>query len=620
MASAVVIASSSKTILDLADGKSMSVNITSNQPRTQIYDANTAQYIPDWSTSGNYVELTPVIYLNSVQQDITGSAMSITWTKRDGSNEPTALETGETVTNGKLKVTRNKLGEATSKMVTYIVHVAYTDPESHETVNVSNEITFSMTQTGINAQTLKVSGSQILKYANGVATPSPSYITLTADLQNGGGYKILWQYQTAGGQWNNCPTDLLHPNNVGESYVIYPEVEQGQESVWNGNVATIRACTTSNTSPPYSYNGKLQDTISLYKVYDGGDGEEGKPASIVFLSNESIAFPANTQGVTRTDITETCNVVAYTGTEKVTPTVGQLRSSVAGIALTKGSAVNHEIPITITVPAGSTLGSSGQVTGTINVPITTPVETELVIHWAKLNQGETGEDAVIFTIYAPNGDVFQNKTGTLPLTVMAYKGKVSIVGDATYQWSKFSGGSFVPIVGATAATYQVSGDTVEGLATFQCAMTYDGHTYLATYTLEDKTDNYQATIESTAGDVFRNTSDETYLSCRVWQNGVEIDPLKSANMTTAANPVGNEGNFYYRGMPKTDETRLMRYSGTAWQDVTNNDEYKHILTYKWYRRNKNGESIDTTPHCTGKVIYIQANDVDTKMVYVCEVE
>ena len=46
-----IIATGSKTIIDLSDGKSLSAYLGSNQPRTQINDVNAASYSPDWTSA-----------------------------------------------------------------------------------------------------------------------------------------------------------------------------------------------------------------------------------------------------------------------------------------------------------------------------------------------------------------------------------------------------------------------------------------------------------------------------------------------------------------------------------------------------------------------------------------
>ena len=65
----------------------------------------------------------------------------------------------------------------------------------------------------------------------------------------------------------------------------------------------------------------------------------------------------------------------------------------------------------------------------------------------------------------------------------------------------------------------------------------------------------------------------------------------------------------------------MRYSGSAWADVTTDATHGHVKTYKWYRRDKDGNPMDSgAAFATGKVIYVDGDDVTVKTVFVCEVE
>ena len=121
--------------------------------------------------------------------------------------------------------------------------------------------------------------------------------------------------------------------------------------------------------------------------------------------------------------------------------------------------------------------------------------------------------------------------------------------------------------------------------------------------------------------MFKNTIGTTCLICRLWQNGAEVDPLKSTTYATAAPGSPAAGDFYYLITTTTPTTALMRYSGSAWVDVTDNATYKHEKTYKWYRRDKDGSPLDGgSVFATGKVIYVDGDDVDVKTVFICEVE
>ena len=80
-----IIATGSKTIIDLSDGKSLSVYLGANQPRTQIHDVNASTYSPDWTTTAGKLTVTPVVYANQTAIALSNTALTITWKRKDGS-------------------------------------------------------------------------------------------------------------------------------------------------------------------------------------------------------------------------------------------------------------------------------------------------------------------------------------------------------------------------------------------------------------------------------------------------------------------------------------------------------------------------------------------------------
>lgn len=553
-----IIATGSKTIIDLSDGKSLSAYLGSNQPRVQINDVNNGTFSPDWTTAAGKLVIEPVVYANQTRIELSDKNLSIVWKRKTGSGSASNLEAGETVAGNILTVTANKLTGAAGNVLTYITEVTYTDPETNLPINAVAQIDFALVTTGEHAKTAWISGEQVFKYdAKGNATPAQ--ITLTANLQNV--TMSQWQYKKSDGAWAAYPTTSDNASVTGTSLIVKPT-----HAVFNGTSATIRIV----TSDP-----NVGDSTSLYKVSDGTDGATGSSAPVVFLTNENMTFAGNANGQVAAT-TKTCNVVAYTGTTKVQPGVGDITGAPIGMTITKGSPVGNEIPITITVAAGSTLGGAGQQQGELLVPITSPVSTTLKIQWSKVNTGATGQDgksAVIFALYAPNGEVFQNHQGELTIATQAYIGSQQITSGATYAWSVYSGGKYVTVSDQTGDTLTVKGADVTGIATYKCTMTYGGQTYTDVITLTDKTDNYQATIESTGGDIFKNTQGTSTLTCRLFQNGVEVD---------------TDGKGH---------------------------------TYKWYRMDKDGNAIgDGAVFRTGKSIEVDGDDVDVKTTFVCEVE
>lgn len=558
-----IIATGSKTIIDLSDGKSLSAYLGSNQPRTQIYDVNAAAYAPDWTTTAGKLVITPVVYANQTAIALTNTALSITWKRREGSASEAALTTGETVSGNILTVSANKLASITSGLLTYIAYVTYTDPDTGLPINATADITFALVKTGENAKSAWISGEQVFKYTAAGAV-SPAQITMTANLQNVTMGK--WQYKNSSGTWTDYPTTSDNASITGTTLVIKPT-----HAVFVNSTATLRITTS---------DANVGDTTSIYKVTDGATGATGgtgASASVAFLTNENVTFAGNASGkVAATSVT--CNVVAYKGTTKTTPTVGTVSGAVTGMTVTKGSATSNEIPITIAIAANSTLGTTAQTSGVLSVPVTAPVSATLKINWSKVNTGATGAtgaagaDAIVFSIYAPSGTVFQNGSGTLTIQTAAYKGATAITSGATYAWAKYASGSWTTISGQTDSSLSVDGSTVNGLASYRCTMTYNSKTYTDVITLTDKTDNYQATIDSTGGDVFKNTVGTSTLTCRLFQNGEEVDA---------------EGTEH---------------------------------TYTWYRWDKDGNALDDgEAFATGKSINVDGDDVDVKTTFVCEV-
>ena len=614
-----IIATGSKTIIDLSDGKSLSVYLGANQPRTQINDVNANTYSPDWTTTAGKLTITPVVYANQTAIALNNTALTITWKRKDGSAAEAALISGETVSGKALTVNKNNLATATSKQLTYIAYVAYADPDTGLTINAMADITFALLTTGEDAKSAWISGEQVFKYTSAGAV-SPAQITLTANLQNVTMGK--WQYKNGSGNWTDYPTTSDNASITGTTLIVKPT-----HSVFVGQSATLRITTS---------DANVGDTTSIYKVQDGAPGGTGTDASVVFLTNENITFAGNKSGQVAA-VTKTCNVVAYTGATKVTPTVGTPTGMPTGMTVTTGAATDNEIPISIEIAANATLGGSGQMQGEVSVPVTSPVNTTLVIQWSKVNTGATGSAgtaAYVLTVYSPDGTVFTNglanDSDEITINAQFYQGATNLTANANsyYLWEKYESGAWtiVKVEAAAAAgnTLTVEAADVTGSATYRCRARYKNTSttyFYDTITIIDKTDNYQADIDSTAGDVFKNTVGQTCLICRLWQNGAEVDPLKSTTYSTTAPSSPAAGDYYYKIASNSPTTALMRYSGSAWVDVTTDATYGHEKTYTWYRRDKDGNPMDSgAAFAAGKVIYVDGDDVTVKTVFVCEVE
>lgn len=463
-----------------------------------------------------------------------------------------------------------------------------------------------------------ITGEQVFKYAAGSSTPSPLSIIVSANLQN-----VLmgrWQYKNSSGSWVDYPTGDGNTTNTSTALVVKPG-----HAVWVDGVCTLKLLTD---------DVNINDTFCLYKVSDGATGDTGATGATgaaglhgltAILSNAAHTLPKTTDGAitytgsgTTLRLFEGATELAYDGAG-VNNGTWKVGTTASGI--TRGSLTDSGLYLTVgnhSAMTGNTASVTFSITGkrANGTAIALSVTQTLSI----AQQGATGTPAVVLTVYAPNGSVFTNQVGTLLLSAVGYSGANQITTGATYQWKKYTGGSWVTISGATASTLSVSGADVAGLQAYKCEMTYGGVVYSGTITLTDKTDNYQASISSTGGDTFRNGVGSSAMVCRLWQNGAEADALKSAVISETAPSSPVTGQFYYKITPSTPQVALMRWSGSAWVDVTTNPTYAHTKSYTWYRLDKDWNALDGgAAFATGKVIYVDGDDVDVQTTWECEV-
>ena len=367
-------------------------------------------------------------------------------------------------------------------------------------------------------------------------------------------------------------------------------------------------------------------TWALIQGPQGDAGADGLHGLTAILSNAAHTLPKTTDGTvtytgsgTTMRLFEGATELSYDGTGLAN---GTYKVTTTAVGITCGALTDSGTYLTVGNHSDM-VGNTASITFNISGKRAngTAFALSVIQTLSVAQQGATGANAVVFSIYAPNGSVFTNQTGTLTLQAAGYDGANQISSGATYVWKKYAGGSWVTISGATASTLTVSGSDVVGLQAYKCEMTYSGVVYSGTITLTDKTDNFQAGIQSTGGNTFRNGIGKSCLACRLWQNGVEFDTLKSTVMSETAPSSPSTGAYWYKITPTTPQVALMRWNGSIWQDVTTNPTYTHSKSYTWYRRDKDGNALDGgASFATGKVIYVDGDDVDQSTTWNCEVE
>ena len=599
-----VLTSSQQTFVDITDQRKLSAYITSNLPKTQSEDPNVLPhtYAPSWAST--HLVLTPVVFLDQTSIALGSNGLTITWKRKDGTSAETAVTSGESVSGGVLTVSQNKLSASTSGMITYICYISYYDSETKNTVNISSDITFTLVKNAENAKLAYVTAdTYVFKYDTSGALVGATQATLTGQVQ---GVTISkWQYKNSSGNWADYPTTSDNSSITGGTLVVKPT-----HAVFNENVAQIKLVTS---------DADVYDTITITKLYDGAQGEPGTPGSAgsgglsVIISNEAQTIPCTSGGAVTAATNVTIPFTAYEGIAQkaATCTVGTLpsgvtvKSNTAATATAAGSVV-------LTFAKNATLGGASVLTGTI--PLTFSVSGKSVTKnfaWTKANAGTSGQSAVVFSVYAPNGTIVQNQSGTLTLATSAYEGATAI-SNATYQWAKYSGGSWVNISGATGSTLTVNGSDIVNIQSYRCTMTYNSKSYVDVITVEDKSDPYVSEMLSIGGFTVKNNLGGLVPYVIVRTNQHEVDPLKgNISETAPANP--SSGDFWYQVDHTGHTVTLMKYSGSAWTAATETQE----MTYTWYAQDKDGNPV--TFDKTGKVIYLSAAEIDSILTLQCDV-
>lgn len=361
------------------------------------------------------------------------------------------------------------------------------------------------------------------------------------------------------------------------------------------------------------------DTQTVAITKDGATGATGAGGTSVIVGNESQVIPCNSSGNVLSALDVTIPFTGYKGTSKVacTATVGTLPSGVTLKTNTAGSA-SADGSIVLTFAAGGTLGNSSTMTGTIDITFTCNSTTVVKkFTWTKAKAAVNGTSAVLFEVISPAGNVIINSGNNVILETIMYSGTTTVTPTA-FVWKKYTSGSWTTISGQTASKLTVTPDMVEASASFSCTGTYGGKTYTAYATVTDKQDNYSVDVISTMGTQIKNGVGSGVIYYRLYQNGKEVDPLKTTDFLTTAPSSPSNGDFYYQVDKTNKKATLKKYNGTEWADASGADLPQE--TYNTYRLDKDAVPMDEgNVWKTEKVIYVDGSMISTKCTFVVEV-
>lgn len=460
--------SSNITFMDTTDDRKLDIYISSNHPTVQLYNSNTKVYTPDWSTTN--LQLSVEIYLDS--NDVTTDTQTdIGWYTKIGTTE-TLIGTGTEIT-----VSTNDL--VANPIITYICKAEY------QNIDALSQITFARVDTGLNGTDgtsvrIKGTATSVAPVANtsyytvayagsniSSAELNDSYmyngdLYVCVDSRDGVDYFVnVGRIQGPAGEnakniilsgsaqvfkvsktntvtpptisvtahtFNTSATTWTYSVNGGQTFIN--AVPTGVTR--NGNIVTVTGSTlATNSLVVKASDGTIEDVFTIYKAsdgIDGGDGDDGDPAPLAFLTNENISFAANASGqVALTSFTT--NVVAYIGTAKTTPTIGTITGLPTGMTVSAPVTTANELILTFSIANNSTLGAATSNSGTITIPVTSPVSTNLKLNWSKINTGATGAGIKSTTVTYGVSE----SSATHPTE---WQSTIPVVEDGKYLWTR----------------------------------------------------------------------------------------------------------------------------------------------------------------------------------------
>lgn len=207
--------------------------------------------------------------------------------------------------------------------------------------------------------------------------------------------------------------------------------------------------------------------------------------------------------------------------------------------------------------------------------------------------GDSGEDAITFQIYSPDGYEFKNDINeaqqlkTIELKIAAFKGSEPLT-DAAFTWSYWDGaGEYIDIINTSETSFSVNDTDHYALANLKCTMLYNNQTYEDYITLSTKLDIFSASIKFFNGtnvlsqtdefligyiDLYKNNKLEEYTVTDNYYIGVSSVDYNTNIITT---DYDGEDTMMYFVCLNDDEYKLVlgEYNGTEWNVIDNTTKY-----------------------------------------------
>lgn len=308
---------------------------------------------------------------------------------------------------------------------------------------------------------------------------------------------------------------------------------------------------------------------------------------------------------------------AYEGTTRIPCTVSA--PALLGVTATTSAAtatadgyVRWDLPTGTSVPTAD---------GTVSLTFTATASTGqvVVIENYTWSRNSAAANAVFLQIYASGGyDTITDDNNSVTLQGLLTDGglDVTTTGNITWTWSKWNSSSsqYTTIANATTSSLTVTDTDVQSYASYRLQADYGTGHFYAYFSVYDKHDPIQVAVLSSVGTQLVNGVGYGAIYAKVTRNGSEIDAIRSETFSTTPPSGAAKDDLYYH-IDKTNKTvTLKKYSGSQW----NNETEGYTGSYSWSWRDKDGNGVTTMNGnalpTQGKVIYIDGDMIDTKII------
>ncbi|UGO50796.1 tail protein [Bacillus phage vB_BanS_Sophrita] len=532
-----IVASGQITLVDVNDSKQLLMSIGSSRQRQVIFNPNNDSYIPNYATENNV--LTPQLFIAGTNGDIAGTIepANVRWYVQDGSTGTPVL-IGSTDPNYTIATTKPvtltiKANVLLAKnSMTYICEMDYFDLSTGFTTTARAEY-------------------EIVKITNGTdgtdgtnGTPSVMGIlsndshSLPADSSG-----TVSNIATA----TTTMSVFIGTTNDSQNWT-YTAVVTGCTGAFgtttNKNVYTLATMTADVAY--VDITAKKTNYPDIVKRFTITKNKSGASATTYWLVSSAVALSKNTSGA-YVPATLTFTAKAQTGTGTPANYLGKFKIYESTDGTNFGTA-----KYTSPTGTGTPYDESSKVwTPTagikaVKVELYQGGGTTVLLDEQVIPVVSDGTNQISAVVWTPDGNTVKNSAGSLKVTCDLYNGSVIQTTGVTYKWffqdpsasTDTGGGIGWTLIGAGNANgitgYDTNTITVPATAfvnveSYKCVATYLTLTYKDVATLIDVSDPYNVTIVGM--NIFKNGVGQVTLTAKIYQGGIEVDPLNNQGFT-----------------------------------------------------------------------------------------